>query len=323
MFNEAFDNILRGACTPAVVRAIEEGGNPSALWDAVADAGFLELLAPESAGGAGLSLPEFFPILLLLGRRAAPLPLAQSMVARALLPGGAVPTGMTTLAPAHRRTDDGGWVCAHVPFGTIADDVLVDDGNSLCLLSCASVRRIAGQGQLASLHWPADVDVRRFSRNTDVVRAFGAALHAALMAGAMGHVFDMTLQYANDRVQFGKAIGKFQAIQHQLSEMAEQVAASRMAAEAAFRTDSSTPALLTSAMAKARTSEASVMVCAIAHAVHGAIGMTEEFDLQLYTRRLHAWRMAHGSEAYWHRVVGEHVMAADGGMVEFVRAVAA
>ena len=45
------------------------------------------------------------------------------------------------------------------------------------------------------------------------------------------------------------------------------------------------------AVAKARTSEAAVTVAAIAHAVHGAIGITEEFDLQLYTRRLHAWRV--------------------------------
>ena len=45
-----------------------------------------------------------------------------------------------------------------------------------------------------------------------------------------------------------------------------------------------------------------------AHALHGAIGVTEEFDLQLYSRRLHEWRMADGSEAYWNRIVGEAML---------------
>ncbi|CPQ60365.1 acyl-CoA dehydrogenase [Bordetella pertussis] len=56
-----------------------------------------------------------------------------------------------------------------------------------------------------------------------------------------------------------------------------------------------------------------------AHAVHGAIGVTEEYDLQLYTRRLHGWRLAHGSEAYWHQVVGAALMGSGDGAVQFVR----
>ncbi|MNG36961.1 hypothetical protein D3C84_1241600 [compost metagenome] len=50
------------------------------------------------------------------------------------------------------------------------------------------------------------------------------------------------------------------------------------------------------------------LVASTAHALHGAIGVTEEFDLQLYSRRLHEWRMADGSEAYWNRVVGETML---------------
>ena len=77
-----------------------------------------------------------------------------------------------------------------------------------------------------------------------------------------------------------------------------------MAAEAASSAQAPLPASLACAVAKARTSEAAQLVASIAHAVHGAIGVTEEYDLQLYTRRLHEWRMAHGSEAYWHRLLG-------------------
>ena len=114
------------------------------------------------------------------------------------------------------------------------------------------------------------------------------------------------MAYANERVQFGKSIGKFQAIQHQLAVMAEQVAAAGMASEAAFAAaDGDVPPFAACAVAKARTSEAAVQVASIAHALHGAMGITEEYDLQLSTRRLHEWRMAHGSETYWHRELGQ------------------
>ena len=146
-----------------------------------------------------------------------------------------------------------------------------------------------------------------------------AAVQAALLAGAMARVFEMTLQYCNDRVQFGKSLGKFQAIQHQLSVMAEYVAAASVAAEAAFQTDGRTPRLMAAAMAKSRASEAAAAVANTAHGLHGAIGVTAEYDLQLLTRRLHEWRMAHGAENHWNRLVGEQVLAGGSTLCEFVR----
>lgn len=77
MFTDALQAILRDHGTPAAVRAIEAGGAPQALWDAVADAGFLELLAPEEAGGAGATLADAFEVFALLGAHAAPLPVGQ------------------------------------------------------------------------------------------------------------------------------------------------------------------------------------------------------------------------------------------------------
>lgn len=323
MFTEALEDILRDRCTPAAVRAIEAGGPPGPLWASIAEAGFLDLLASEDAGGAGLTLAEAFPVLALLGRYAAPLPVGQAIVARALLPAGAAPDGILTLAPALQRGSDGGWLAPLVPHGLQAGHVLADDGESLWLFDAAQARREATgihHDSRAHLHWPATAQPQRFERQGDAFAAFGAALHAALLSGALSHTFELTLAYGNDRAQFGRSIGKFQAIQHQLSVMAEHVAATRIAAESAFAHPRSAPALLPAAIAKARASEAVTLVAAIAHAVHGAIGVTEEYDLQLYTRRLHEWRIAHGSEAYWHPVIGRAALA--GGqptLVAFVR----
>jgi acyl-CoA dehydrogenase len=326
MFAEAIEAILKDQCTPAVVRAIEAGGAPQPLWKAIADAGFLELLTAEEDGGAGLALADLFPIIETLGRYAMPLPIAQSIVARALLASlDEIPAGMLTLAPACRRTGDGRIECPLTPFGLLADWVLADDAGTLLVLPGATAQRTPTGVQRnlsATLTWQDGAERVRIPGMGAALPALAAALHAALMCGAQRRVFAMTLEYANDRSQFGRSIGKFQAVQHQISVMAEHVAAASIAAEAAFNGPGALPSLLASAIGKARASEATVLVASIAHAVHGAIGVTEEYDLQLFTRRLHEWRVAHGSEDYWHRVVGRSVLAsACASVADFVRSV--
>jgi len=134
--------------------------------------------------------------------------------------------------------------------------------------------------------------------------ALQAALNTALIAGAANRVLELSLTYVQQRSQFGKPIGSFQAVQHQLSTMAEQVCAARMAAQLCFASPSHLPVRSLVAMAKGVAGEAAAALVSGSHAVHGAIGITAEFDLQLYTRRLLAWRAQGGSPAYWSRQVG-------------------
>jgi len=228
VFAEAIEDILKDQCTPAVVRAIEAGGSAAALWDAVAGAGFLALMAPESEGGADLSLAELFPVLSHFGRYTVPMPVAQTIVARALLASQMImPDGMITLASAFRRETGGGITCEFTPYGLLADFVLACDGDVLLLLPCAAARRQAtgvNRSLTATLAWPDAASASRSPSGGAILPAFGAALHAALLSGAMSRVFEMTLQYCNDRMQFGRSLGKFQAVQHQLSVMAEHTA---------------------------------------------------------------------------------------------------
>jgi alkylation response protein AidB-like acyl-CoA dehydrogenase len=137
----------------------------------------------------------------------------------------------------------------------------------------------------------------------------------------MERVLQMTVAYANERVQFGRSIGKFQAIQHQLAVMAEHVAAARMAAEIGCAGAGPLPVGLRAAVAKARASEAATVATSTAHAVHGAIGVTAELDLQLFTRRIHEWRADFGSERHWNRVLGRALLASDAAStLDFMRA---
>jgi len=121
------------------------------------------------------------------------------------------------------------------------------------------------------------------------------------------------VQYANDRVQFGRPIGKFQAIQQQLSVLAENVAASGVVASAAVEVAAQKGDFpFAVAVAKARVGEAAGKVAEIAHQVHGAIGFTHEHRLHHLTRRLWSWRDEFGVESEWQQELGR-VVAARGG----------
>ncbi|MET4236067.1 acyl-CoA dehydrogenase [Bradyrhizobium sp. i1.4.4] len=325
MFAQAIETLLTEKCTPAVVRAVDSGGSAQVLATILAGAGFYELMAPEESGGGAASWNELFEVVLLCGAHAVPLPLAQTIAARTITSTpDQLPAGLLTFAPSLARGLDGSVSAMHVPFARTASHVIAATENRLLVLSLAEADRLPSgiQGSLAeSIVWRADAGKQLAAVvSGEQFRALGALLHAGLLAGAMKRVFDLTMTYANQRVQFGKSIGKFQAIQQQLSVMAEHVAAARIATEAAFAAAEPLPPVTACAVAKARTSEAAQLVASVAHALHGAIGVTEEYDLQLFTRRLHEWRIAHGSEAHWNRLLGRLFLDSNRlTSVEFVR----
>ena len=100
LFADAARQLLQGECTPARVRAIEDGSSPRALWQSLEQAGFADALVPEHAGGAGLALAQLFDVWSLAGAHALPVPLGETMLARALLAGAGAerPPGAIALA---------------------------------------------------------------------------------------------------------------------------------------------------------------------------------------------------------------------------------
>lgn len=140
-------------------------------------------------------------------------------------------------------------------------------------------------------------------------KALAATINAGLMLGALERLQQVTVDYALTRRQFGREIGKFQAIQHQIAVMAEEVMAARLATEAAFTGAPLEVSALRAAVAKCRVGQAAQQTAAIAHAVHGAIGVSQEHLLHILTGNLHRWRMAHGGEAYWARQLGDWALS--------------
>ena len=147
------------------------------------------------------------------------------------------------------------------------------------------------------------------------------ALHAAatvsLMAGAMGQALALSIEHVNTRQQFGRPLGKFQAVQQSLAVMACEVRAVEAAAAAlAARLDAvgldPAGADFEIAAAKLRANRAVGVVTSVAHQVHGAIGFTREYDLSRVTIPLMRWRGAHGNDAYWAARLGQPVAGLGG-----------
>ena len=138
----------------------------------------------------------------------------------------------------------------------------------------------------------------------------GALARAMMMAGAMERALDTAVTYAAERKQFGRPIGKFQAVQQNLAVLAGQVAAAGAAAdagvEALLETDPAKQEFL-AGIAKTRGGDAATIASEIAHQVHGAIGFTKEYSLQLSTRRLWSWRDEFGGDTEWAAKVGAYV----------------
>ncbi|HYC47420.1 MAG TPA: acyl-CoA dehydrogenase family protein [Burkholderiales bacterium] len=123
----------------------------------------------------------------------------------------------------------------------------------------------------------------------------GAAMKSAELVGIGQAALDLTVAYAGTRVQFGRAIGTFQAVQHHCADMYRAIAVSRLLVwQAAARLDSAKPALREIAMAKAKTSEAIPAVTRTAHQIHGAFGFYRDYPLELYYHRAIAAAAAYG-----------------------------
>jgi acyl-CoA dehydrogenase len=150
------------------------------------------------------------------------------------------------------------------------------------------------------------------------LRARFALARAVQLAAGLEQVLAWTVQYAGEREQFGRPLGKFQAVQMELAQMAGEVTAVTALVDAAVQTlDGATApptrdVVLAAAAAKVRAGAAVEVVARLAHQVHGAIGFTQEYRLHHLTRRLWSWRDEAGSELTWSQVLGVGLLAQGG-----------
>lgn len=314
------------ACTSEVLEAAEQGVWPQAVWSGLEEIGLVLAALPEDRGGVGLELADLLYIVARSAYHALPVPLVETYLAGRLLvrAGIEVPEGALTVAPVFDerlaiRNDAGAWrlegMAHRVPWGAACGHAVVvaeQAGSEYAALVrltpemvVSQTKNLAGEPRVdLSFQGSAVVQARALLRASEQLEQDGALFRAVQMTGAMERALELSLQYANERVQFGRPIGKFQAVQQMLAVMAGHVAAAKAAADFAVHGCAGELSLFPVAIAKARAGEAAGLSAEIAHQVHGAMGITREHRLHFSTRRLWAWRDEFGAEVLWQRRLG-------------------
>ena len=300
---KTIDRVAEAHCPKAARESAEAGEWPAALWRELDNVGLVRAALPESAGGPGLDFGDAMVALRRTAYHALPVPLAETMIAgRMLLAAGLdVPEGALTVTADGKRVPWGAQ-CAHVVvIGD--DDVGLAEEPEVKLVE----KNLAGEPRVQL--GIAKSKRKRFPGARERLLLEGALLRSVQMSGALERALAYALGYANERVQFVRPIGKFQAVQHMLALLAGQAAAASAIADAAVEASAQAPDEFTIAAAKARVGEAAGKGAEIAHQVHGAMGFTREHNLHYVTRRLWSWRDEFGNESHWQMRLGRMVAA--------------
>lgn len=329
MIHDMAERLFRDHVSHGLRADAAAGQCPETLWTRIEEAGLHMALVPEEAGGFGVPAAEALGLVRIAGAHGLPLPLAETLIANAVLAGAglALPRGRLTIAEgvALRLERRGGALhasghMAMVPFARWADRIVTIaalDGVDHVLflpvkdLTVTPAQDLAGmpRDDVAVDLALTDADAAPAHRSMGGMRGLGALVRSLATAGALETILRMSVEYANDRVQFGRPIGKFQSIQQYLATLAGETAAARAAAEMAAGSYDTAAFALTVAAAKSRSGEAAQTVGALAHQIHGAIGYTEEHALHHFTKRIWSWRDEFGTELDWNRELGRAALS--------------
>jgi alkylation response protein AidB-like acyl-CoA dehydrogenase len=329
---------LPGAGTGGGAGVQAPSGFDATLWSAMADQGWLAVERAEEDGGLGLSMVEVAVLCEQLGRHVAPAPFLGTVLVHDAVVRGATRAGdreRTVLLDLAERLASGAAVGAvafsgdpeavhaevegdevvltgrpdPVLYGASAQVVVLGAGDALYAL-----RLPEGHGAVPEpamdrtreLAW-LDLDhhpALRLGGAEEGQRVLDRAATgvAAELLGASQQALDMAVEYAKQRVQFGKPIGSFQAVKHKLADALVDVEGMRSTVYyAAWCVAAEDPEVsLAASMAKAWCADASRRVMATCLQVHGGIGFTWEHDLHLFVKRAQLDQVSFG-DAAWHR----------------------
>lgn len=318
-FRETADRLFAAHVDPALIAAAETGQMPEALFAALSESGILAMLAPESADGIDASITEALEVMRAAGEAAAPGPILETMLATNLaaraglspIDGAAtilfveniaLPEAGSNLWDNPGRFIDVNWARAVRSILIVGRSA---SGQTVALLSKGAGWTITPDSDAAgeardAISAPSIAIESGSLGDASAYDAFlreAAILRGGQSLGAIEWTLRRTVDYAMERKQFGREIGKFQAVQQALAELADHV----LAATAITRAAAEAGSLTLVAAARSRLADASDAAISVGHQMHGAIGFSREYPLNLRTRRLMSWREDFGSTTYWRR----------------------
>ena len=313
-------DVLGAHCPPAALRSERRPA-----WEQLAGIGFFGLLLPPDADGLGLRLVDAVAALEETGRACLPGPVVETAVAApyllddvAKLASGSV--CVSVLLPGQ----------AYAPDADLADLLVVARADGLHLVSRESVR-LAPRPGADPCRRLFDVSFDSFDDSVRLDRSYVPALRRATVAtaaqliGVARQLLSVSVAYAGVRTQFGAAIGSFQAVKHQLADVAIALDfAAPLVYRAALSVDRPVPSAGAPganravptvdrdvSAAKAAAGEAAALAARVALQVHGAIGYTDELDLRFWLARAWSLSAAYGGSAVHRARVRTSVIGGD------------
>jgi alkylation response protein AidB-like acyl-CoA dehydrogenase len=316
--------LLSSTLDPGAIESAERTEGVPPLWSKLA-----ELEWPLiGMGHEAEAVEQLAAVLEVAGRHAAPVPLLETGLARwALGPLAAsldLDAVLTVAADDGLRLErQGGEVAVsgtarRVPCASQARAILAyADGEAVLVpggaagVAIALGRNLAGEprDEVSFSRAPGELVEGAPSREQITLR--GALARSAMTLGAAAAVHDLTREHVSTRRQFDRPLLRLQVVGAHLATMAIECALAQAAVEAAVDAHArGEDVAWATATAKLATARAATTVSRLAHQLHGAIGMTREHRLQLWTRRLWSWRQEAGAEAEWEARLGAGVLAA-------------
>lgn len=301
----------------------EPGHGLDELWGRLGELGLVRLTGSEKSGGSGAGWAEAAELLRAAAGNGVSVPLAEhDLLACWLLEAAGLPVD------ASRRTAcllDGDGAARAVPWLSTAERLVVvwHDGTTHRVadvdpagLTVTPGSNGAGEPRdtvacdLSALHGEpvSDTVVREFHLRAALARA-------VQVCAALDRILAMSVAHAGERIQFGRPLAKFQAVQNLVADIAAEAALARAATDGALAevlcTDWASPHLeFLVAVARSCAGHAASVVVRNAHQVHGAIGTTREHRLHEFTTPALAWRSEYGSVQYWDDRLTDYATAA-------------
>ena len=329
-FAGAVRELLASACDAEALRAAWDsalptkggsaaGGRVPGLWKRLTDVGVTGLTVPEEHGGSGMDLTAAVPVLVEAGRAAMPEPLAETIAGVAFLasaPGALADEWLPRVAAGEAVLAIGNGPDALTMAGQWADLFLLGGDTHLHALPRDAVDVRAepaldrGAG-LAVVGWQPDPST---AVDGDDRGAFDTAVVAvsAQLVGLAQAMLDMSVRYAQQREQFGKPIGSFQAVKHQLADVyVANAFALPVVHRAAWSVARTLPSRTRDAShAKHAATLAAERAARTALQVHAGIGYTYEHDLHMWMKRTWTLSSMWGDLAFHRTRVGADLLSA-------------
>ncbi|WP_055399728.1 MULTISPECIES: acyl-CoA dehydrogenase family protein [unclassified Mycobacterium] len=286
MLRDTVAALVAKHANPAAVRAAieSERGYDESLWQLLCEqVGAAALVVPEELGGAGGELADAATVLQELGRGLVPSPLLGTTLAELALLAAAEPDA-ETLAALAEGASIGALVfdADYVVNGDTADVVVAATDGQLARWTRFSAQPVVTMDPTRRLAAVAPEETETIGADPGMADA-AAILLAAEQIGAAERCLELTVEYAKNRVQFGRPIGSFQALKHRMADLYVAIAAAKaVVAEACGE-----PTPTNAATARLVATEALCAAAAEGIQLHGGIAITWEHDMHLYFKRAH------------------------------------